>query len=63
MVIVFPEYEALTPGGKPVEDEIAVTPVVECVIAVRGELTQTVGELEAAPTVRFAVTVISILVV
>lgn len=46
----------MTPAGNPEEEEMPETPVVECVIEVMAELTQTEGELEAAPTVRLALT-------
>ena len=57
MVMVLPEKEALTPGGKPVTVPMPVAPVVVCVILVSAVLTQSVGEEEAAPTVLLAVTV------
>jgi hypothetical protein len=49
---------AVTPAGSPVAAPIPVARVVECVIAVKGELMQSVGVLDAAPTVLFGVTVI-----
>jgi hypothetical protein len=58
MVIVFAAHAAVTPAGKPTAAPIPVAPVVVCVIAVSGVLTQSVGVDEAALTVLLAVTVI-----
>ena len=60
IVIVFDAKEAVTPAGKLVALPMPVAPVVECVMFVRGELIQTVGEDEAAPTARLGVTVTTV---
>ena len=62
MVIVFEAHAADTPAGKPLapetpEFEIPVAPVVVCVMFVKEVFTQSVGELDAAPAVLAAVTV------
>jgi hypothetical protein len=46
-----------TPAGSPVGVPMPVAPVVVCVIAVKAELIQRVGALEAMPTVLASVTV------
>ena len=51
-------HVAVTPAGKPVAVPMPVAPVVACVIFVNAVLIHNVGELEAAPTVLVAVTVI-----
>ena len=62
MVIVFDAHAAETPAGKPFppetpEFEIPVALVVVCVMFVKAVFTQSVGELDAAPAVFAAVTV------
>ena len=58
IVIVFVAHVAVTPVGKPVAVPIPVAPEVVCVKAVKAELIQSIGALEAALTVLFGVTVI-----
>ena len=58
MVIVLEAKAAVTPVGNPVAAPIPVAPVVAWVILVKAVLMQSVGALEAAPTVLFIVTVI-----
>ena len=58
MVITFEAHDALTPAGNPVAVPILVAPVVACVIFVNAVLMQSVGVLDAAPTVLAGVTVI-----
>ena len=57
-VIVLLAQAAVMPVGKPVAVPIPVFPEVVCVIAVKAELIQSIGALEAALTVLFGVTVI-----
>ena len=57
MVIVFDAKAAVTPAGKPVAAPIPVAPVVVCVIFVSKVLIQSVGVLDAAPAVLFALIV------
>ena len=62
MVIVLLFKEAATPGGRPLAPavpafEIPVARVVVCVMFVKAVFTQSVGELDAAPAVIAAVTV------
>ena len=57
MVITFDAHVAVTPAGSPVAAPIPVAPVVVCVIAVKAELIQSVGSLEATLAVLSAVTV------
>jgi len=57
MVILFDAYEAETPVGKPVLEDIPVTPEVACVMLVMVVLMHTVGLDEAAATVLLGVTV------
>ena len=58
MIITFSDQEALTPDGSPVAEPIPFAPVVEWVISVKAVLIQSVGKVEATPTVLFDVTVI-----
>ena len=58
IVIVFDAHKAVTPVGNPVADPIPVAPEVECVILVKVVFWHKVGELDGAPTVLTAVTVI-----
>jgi hypothetical protein len=51
IVIVFDAHPAVTPAGNPVAVPIPVTPVVECVMAVRAVLIHSVGTEDAALTV------------
>lgn len=57
MVIVLLAQAAVTPAGSPVAAPIPVAPVVACVIAVNGELIQSVGVLEATAAVLATLTV------
>jgi hypothetical protein len=58
IVIVLAAKAAVTPAGSPVGAPIPVAPVVAMVIAVRGELTHSVGLEEGVPAVLAAVTMI-----
>ena len=58
MVIVLEAKAAVTPAGNPIAAPIPLAPVVACVILVKTVLIQSVGVLEAAPTVLLGVTVI-----
>ena len=58
IVMMLLAHAALTPVGKPVAVPIPVAPVVVCVIAVKAVLIHNVGELDAALTVLFGLTVI-----
>jgi hypothetical protein len=58
IVIVLPAQLAVTPAGSPVAAPIPVAPVVVCVIFGIAVLIQTFGDVEAAVTVLFALTVI-----
>lgn len=51
MVIVLEAKAAVTPAGNPIAAPMPVAPVVACVILVKAVLIQSVGVLEAAPTV------------
>ena len=57
MVIVLEANAAVTPAGKPIVAPMPVAPVVACVILIKAVLMQSVGVLEAAPTVLSAETV------
>ena len=58
IVIVFDNQEALTPDGKPLAVPIPVAPLVLWVIDGIAVLIQTVGLVDAVPTVLVGVTVI-----
>ena len=58
IVIVFDNQEALTPDGKPLAVPIPVAPLVLWVIDGIDVLIQTVGLVDAVPTVLVGVTVI-----
>ena len=58
MVIKLSAQLALTPAGKPVAVPIPVAVVVVCVMSVNGVWIQSVGMVEASPTVLSGVTVI-----
>ena len=58
IVILLIANAALTPAGNPVAVPMPVAPVVACVIFVNAVLMQSVGVLDAAPTVLTGVTVI-----
>ena len=58
MVMVLPDHAAVTPAGRPVAAPMPVAPVVACVMAVNGVLTQSVGAEEGAPAVLAGVTMI-----
>lgn len=62
MVMVLLAHVALTPAGKPLAPdtpalEMPVAPVVVCVMLVKAVLMQSVGVLDAAPTVLLGLTV------
>ncbi|CAM4421213.1 Secreted peptide [Flavobacterium terrigena] len=57
-MIVLPDNEAVTPGGKFIGVPIPVAPVVVCVIGVNKVFTHNVGVDDAAVTVLSGLTVI-----
>ena len=57
IVIVFDDQEALTPDGKPLAVPIPVAPLVLWVIDGIAVLIQTVGLIDAVPTVLIWITV------
>ena len=57
MVMVFPDHDALTPGGNPVAVPMPVAPVVVCVIAVIIVPTHKPGVEDGGPAVFKGVTV------